>query len=110
MDTDETTESSLDQVISTDRYSSVEIAINNAEPAYMFRIRKTPSAGVGILVKEDSAVLKYLRVGDHLNLKYNRFEASDLPEYIKTEIKYITKFDQIRPNRHYWVNFAVLDK
>ena len=109
MDANKTIESSFDPGIFIDRYSSVEIAINNTGPAYMFRIRNIPSEGVGILVKEDSAVLKHLRVGDQLQLKYNRFQASDLPEYLKTEIKNIAKYDQIRLNKHYLVNFAVLE-
>ena len=110
MNTNKTIQSSFDPDTFTHRYSSVEIAIGNAEPAYMFRIRNIPSSGVGILVKEGSAVLKHLKVGDELNLKYNPLEATDLPEYIKTEIRYITKYDQICPHRHYWVNFAVLEE
>ena len=110
MDTNEMIENGLDPGMLTGRYSSVEIAISNVEPAYMFRIRNIPSSGVGILVKEDSAVLRHLRVGDKLNLKYNPPGPSDMPEYLKTEIKYITKFDQTRYHKHYWVNFAVIEE
>jgi hypothetical protein len=109
MDTNQEGESGLNPGIIIDQYSSVEIAINNVEPAYMFRIRNIPSLGVGILVKEDSAVLRHLRVGDTLNLKYNPFEASDLPKYLKTEIKYITEYDQTRAHKHYLVNFAIIE-
>ncbi len=94
----------------TDRYSSVEISIGKAEPAYLFRIRNIPAAGVGILVKEGSAILRHLRVGETLNLKYNPFAASDLPEYLETEIKYIREYDQTRPCKHYLINLAVLAK
>ncbi|MBL7179027.1 MAG: hypothetical protein ISS65_02310 [Desulfobacterales bacterium] len=110
MDTDEKFEHSFDPGFIADRYSSVEIALIDSEPVYMFRIRNTPSSGVGILVQEDSAVLRHLKVGDKLNLKYNPVAASDLPEYLKTEIKYITEYDQKRPNKHYLVNFAVIEK
>ena len=110
MATNEKIENGFNAGIITDRYSSVEISISKVEPAYMFRIRNIPSSGVGILVKEDSAILRHLRVGDTLNLKYNPFEASDVPEYLKTEIRYITEYDQTRPNKHYLVNFAVIEK
>jgi len=109
MDTNKKIESGFNPGIITDRYSSVEISISNAEPAYMFRIRNIPSSGVGILVKEGSAILRHLRVGDTLNLKYNPFAATDLPEYLKTEIRYITEYDQTRPHKHYLVNFAVIE-
>lgn len=110
METNEKIESGSNPGMITDQYSSIEIAINNNEPAYMFKIRNIPSLGVGILVKEGSALLRHLRVGDTLNLKYNPFEASDLPKYLKTEIRYITEYDQIRSHKHYLVNFTVLEK
>jgi len=110
MDTNEKIESGCNPGIITDQYSSVEISISNVAPPYMFKIRNFPSAGAGILIKEDSAILRHLRVGDTLNLKYNPFEASDLPKYLKTEIRYITEYDQTRPHKHYLVNLAVLEK
>lgn len=109
MDANEKKGNDFDPGMIAGRYSSVEIAVDNAEPAYMFKIRNIPSSGVGILVKEDSAILRHLRVGDKLNLKYNPFEASNVPEYLTTEIKHIKKYDQARTNKHYLVNFAVIE-
>jgi hypothetical protein len=107
MDADEKIESISDPCLMMDRYSSVEIAVNNSEPVYMFKIRNSPFAGIAILVKEDSVILKHLKVGDKLNLKYNPAVASDLPEYIATEIRHIIKDNNGRYNGHYLVDFGV---
>jgi hypothetical protein len=104
---DEKIETISDPCLMMDRYSSVEIAVNSSEPVYMFKIRNSPFAGIAILVKEDSVVLKHLKVGDKLNLKYNPAVASDLPEYRTTEIRHITKENNGRSNGHYLVDFAV---
>ena len=61
----------------------------------------------GMNVKEDSVILKHLKVGDKLNLKYNPAVASDLPEYRTTEIRHIIKSDNGRFNGHYLVDFTV---
>jgi len=92
------------------KYRSVEIEVSDSEPVYVFRIRNIPFSGMGILVKEDSAILNHLKAGDQLNFKYNPIEASDLPEYRKTGINFITKYDQSRLNGHYLVNFSVIEE
>ena len=109
MDADKKIETRSDPCLIMDRYSSVEIAVNNSEPVYMFKIRNSPFAGIAILVKEDSVVLKHLKVGDKLNLKYNPAVASELPEYRTTEIRHIIKNNNERYNGHYLVDFAVSD-
>jgi len=107
MDTDKKIETRSDPCLIMDRYSSVEIAVNNSKLVYMFKIRNSPLSGIAILVKEDSVILKHLKVGDKLNLKYNPAVASDLPEYRTTEIRHIIKDNNGRYNGHYLVDFAV---
>ncbi|MEE8432982.1 MAG: hypothetical protein V3S16_17180 [Candidatus Desulfatibia sp.] len=107
MDTTEKIETRSNPGTIIDRYSSVEITVGKSEPVYMFKIRNSPFAGIAILVKEDSVILKHLKVGDKLNLKYNPAVASDLPEYLTSEIRHIIKDDNGRYNGHYLVDFAV---
>jgi hypothetical protein len=107
MDATEKLETKSDPCMIIDRYSSVEITVGISEPTYMFKIRNSPFADVAILVKEDSVVLKHLKVGDKLNLKYNPAVASELPEYRTTEIRHIKKSGNGRFNGHYLVDFAV---
>ena len=109
MDADRKMETRSDPCLMMDRYSSVEISVNNSALVYMFKIRNSPFAGIAILVKEDSVILKHLKVGDKLNLKYNPAVASDLPEYRTTEIRHIIKGNNGRYNGHCLVDFPVSD-
>jgi hypothetical protein len=63
---------------------------------------------MGILVREDSEVLKHLKVGDVLNMKYHLPDSSEDPDYLKTEIRHITKDDQGRLGGHYLVGLSIL--
>ena len=93
-----------------DRYFSVEFSIENLDPVYQFQIRETSLSGLCVLVKEGSAVLDHLKVGDVLNLKYNPSNLTKQPEHLSTEIKHITKDDRGRFKGHYMVGLALLGK
>jgi len=92
------------------QYSSVEFAISSSEPAYQFRIQDVSSTKIGILVKESSAVLKHLRVGDTLNMKYYPVKSSEHPKYLETRIEHITKDEKGRFRGHNLVGLSVLEK
>ena len=92
------------------KYSSVEFSPNKEVFIYQFKIREISSSGIGILVNKDSAVLKSLKVGDVLNMKYYPLNLSDQPEYIETKIKHITKDEKGRFKGHYLVGLLVLEK
>ncbi len=109
MELNEETERKPEHRAIDDRYVSVEITVNKSGPTYMFRIRKLPLLGTGILVKEDSGILEYLKAGDQLNMKYNPIVASDLPDYLKTKIKHIKKNGNGRFKGHCWVDLLVVE-
>jgi len=73
-----------------DRYYSVELSLKD-HPIYQFKLRDISSEGLCILVNESSAVLKLLKVGDTLEMKYNPPVTSGPPEFLKTQIMHITK-------------------
>ena len=93
-----------------ERYGSVEFSIRDLSAAYIFRIRDMSAYGIGILIKEDSEILKHIMIGDMLDLKYNPIEASGTPHYFQTEIKHITKGDQDRFSGHFLVGLSVIKK
>jgi len=95
---------------SVDQYISVEFSTSELEHVYKFRIRNISPSGMGVLVKESSEVLKHLKVGDILNMKYYRLELSEQPEHLKTEIKHITKNDEGRFRGNYLVGLSILEK
>ena len=96
--------------ISVDQFHSVEIKLSRSIPIYQFKLRDISPHGACILIKEDSSVLNHLKVGQILNLKY-RFEDPSKPtEFLKTEIKHITKAKQKRLKGHYLVGVFILEK
>lgn len=92
------------------KYSSVEFSTSKEAFTYQFKIRDIASSGIGILVNERSAVIKSLKVGDVLNMKYYPLNLADQPEYIVTEIKHITKDEKGRFKGNYLVGLSVLEK
>jgi len=79
-----------------DRYYSVEFSISDCAFVYQFKIWDMSSKGICVLVKEDSDLLNQLKVGEILNLKYYTTDSSKPIEFLKTEIKHITKDEQGR--------------
>lgn len=67
-------------------YHSVQFFLNRSSLSHLFRLRYNTSDGPYILVKQDSSVCKELKVGDLLDIKYNRPESFGDGETFKTLI------------------------
>jgi len=93
-----------------DQYYSVEFSISKMLPVYQFKVRDVSPSGIGILVNESSAVLDHLKVSDVLEMKYNPKDSSNLPEYLKTEIRHITKIEEGKYKGHYLVGMLILER
>lgn len=91
-------------------YSSVEFSTKKEIFTYQFKIRDVAPSGMGILIKEASAVFKSLKVGDVLDMKYYPLNLSDPPDFLQTEIKHITKDETGRFRGHYLVGLSILGK
>jgi hypothetical protein len=96
--------------LTADQYSSVEFSTSKVEPNYQFKIRDVSSSGLCILVKDGSAVLNQLQVGDVMDMKYYQVKRSERPELIRTEIKHITRDDQGRYKGNYLVGLSAITK
>jgi len=92
-----------------DQYYSVEIPISELGVVYQFKIWNAESTSMFVLVKEDSGILPWLKVGDRLNMKYYPTDLFYAIEYLDTEIRNITKQDQGRLKGHYLVGLEILD-
>ncbi|MCD6561398.1 MAG: hypothetical protein B1H11_06465 [Desulfobacteraceae bacterium 4484_190.1] len=92
-----------------DKYYSVEFSINEVPMVYQFKIWDISSKGICILIKEDSALLEHIKIGDILELKYYTFESLKPAEYIKTEISHMTRDDSGRFQGHYLVGISILE-
>jgi len=93
-----------------DKYYSVQFSPKGKGPVYLFKLRDISLKGLCIMVKEDSAVLKGLKVGDILNMEYNPLESSGSNEIFKTKIRHISKNYQGRFTKNYLVGLSVIDK
>jgi hypothetical protein len=91
-----------------DQYSIVEFSVEGVAHLYQFKIWNISPLGVGVLVTHDSEVLKRIKVGDILDMKYYRQQPSEQPDRLKTEIKHITKDDQGRFRGNYLVGLSIL--
>ena len=93
-----------------DQFHSVEIDLGRPLPIYHFRLRDVSSKGARILVKANSEILRHLKVGQELKMKYYFKDISKPTEVLRTEIKYITKADQEPYSGHYLIGVFVLEK
>ena len=90
-----------------DEFYRVEISKPGLDYAYQFKIWNTSQHGMCILVKENSDILNHLEVGDILDTKYFKDGLSNQEEFLKTEIRHITKDDQGLFKEHYLVGLSI---
>jgi len=92
-----------------DRYYSVEFSLPDCAFVYQFRIWDMSSKGMCVLVKEDSDLLNHMKVGDILKLKYYTTDSSKPVEFLKTQIKHITRDERGRFKGVYLVGLSILE-
>ena len=88
------------------KYYSVHLPLNGTGPTYLFKLRNTPINGLCILVKEDSTILKQLKVGNVLKMEYNPIGSSD-PSTLKTQINSKNSHDRIAG--HSLIGLSIID-
>jgi len=67
-------------------YHSVQLFLNGNGLFHLFRLRYNTSNGPYVLVKQNSSVFKELKVGDLLDMEYNRSESLGGGKIFKTLI------------------------
>ncbi len=89
-----------------DEYHSVQFTKQGLDITYQFKIWNISTKGMCILVRQDSQVLRHLKVGDILNMKYY-LEAGKSPvDESRTEIIHITKGEPGQYEGHYMVGLS----
>jgi hypothetical protein len=92
-----------------DKYHSVEFAISGASVLHQFKIWNIPPTSMCLLVKKDSYLLRSLKVGDKLNMKYYPAESGHPPDFFETAIRDIVENDQTRFKNHFLVGLEILE-
>ena len=90
-------------------YHSVEVTLKELSANYQFKLRCMGSSPMCFLVKENSRILKMVKVGDTLKMKYYSSDSGYHAEYLNTQIKDITKKDQGRFKGHCLVGLQILE-
>ena len=90
----------------SNKFHSVEMKLASL-PIYLFKLKDVTANGACFIVKEGSAILKHLQVGQILNMRYHTEDETEPSELFKTEIKHITK---LLEKNHYLVGIMILEK
>ena len=91
-----------------DRYFSVEFSKKGLDSIYHFKIWNISTKGMCIVVKEDSALIGHLQVGEILNMKYYPSDETGPVEHKETEITHITKNAHGRFKGHFLVGLSIM--
>jgi len=99
----------LEPGVPIERYYSVEISTNELELLHQFKIWNIEPESMCVLVKADSEILKSLKVGDTMMMRYYTMDALCPATDLETKIRHITKEDHGRFKGHYLVRLEILD-
>lgn len=91
-------------------YHSVEFCFRSPGPIYQFKLRNVSSRGLCILVKENSAVMQQLQVGDIIDMQYRTPETPTLANALKTRIRHISREGSGRYKHHFLVGLSVVEE
>jgi len=80
------------------------------KPIYQFRVINVTAKGAGLLIKDDSAFLKMIEVGQILEADFISPEGTAPAGLYKAEIKHITKLDKQDDSGHRLVGLSILEK
>lgn len=92
------------------KYYSVECSFEGLETVYQFRIWDLSEHGMCVLVREDSAVLTYLKEGETFNMKYYSADVPGKIEQLETKVRHISKDKQGRFKGHLMVGLQIIEK
>ena len=91
------------------KFHSVEMKLSTL-PIYLFKLKDISSKGACFFIKEGSAILEHLKVGQILNMRYHSEEEMEPTTVFKSEIKHITKIEENSYKGHYLVGIKILKK
>ncbi len=89
--------------------TSVEFKPGNNKVAYQFKLRDFSPKGLCIVVRKDSKVLKYIKPGDILDMKYYPDTEAAKPIPHQTQIKHISEPEPGKHKDHMLVGLLILE-
>ncbi|MBW2370125.1 MAG: hypothetical protein JRH15_19820 [Deltaproteobacteria bacterium] len=92
-----------------DQYHSVEFSVENVKFLYQFKIWRTPELPFFVIVKKGSHIMKLIKAGDVLNMRYYTGDVKLPTQLFSTKILDIRWQDQGRFNDHYMISMDTVD-
>ncbi|MCG8614966.1 MAG: hypothetical protein MI802_02010 [Desulfobacterales bacterium] len=90
--------------------ASVEFKPAKESMTYHFSLRDWSPSGLGILVKKDSDIFKFISVGHQINIKLHKGDATIDPNRLLAEIRHISEpSGGLHPN-HLIVGLRILER
>ena len=87
----------------------IEIKLERT-PIYQFRVINVTTKGAGLLIKDDSAFLKMIEVGQIVDANFISPAGTAPSGVYKVEIKHVTKIDTQKYKDHQLVGLSILEK
>lgn len=91
-------------------FASIEFKPSTAALSYHFKLRDFSHSGLGLLVKKDSDLLKNIKAGDILPVKYHKGIATTESQHFKVQVRHISAPADGRPENHVIVGLLFLEK
>ena len=93
-----------------DQPYSVEIDLGRPIPAYQLKLRDISGHGSCILVRENSAILDHLMIGQNLKMKYWTDSITEPGGYFRAQVIHISKPDEEQFQNHYSIGLLIEEK
>ena len=91
-----------------EHFHSVEFVIQSPHPIYQFKLWRSECNQVFLLIKDNSKLLRHLKVGNILPMKYHCGESAFQTEVCDTQIENIVNEEQGRFRGHHRVELAIV--
>ena len=80
------------------------------KPIYQFKVINVTAKGAGLLIKDDSAFLEMIEVGQIVEADFISPDGTVPSGLYKAEIKHITKLDKKENKGHQLVGLSIIEK
>ena len=98
------------QKIDMKQFFSVEIPVNELGVIYQFKVWRTESMNLYILVKEDSGILPWIQAGENLTMTYYSNNIFARYQNYNTAVRFINRQQYGRLKGHYLVGLEINEK
>jgi hypothetical protein len=94
--------------IADQKYSAI-VRISGV-PIYQLKLKDISQRGTCLIAKEDSAILRHLKIGQELEMRYHYRNGPKSGVHYMSEIRHVTKAEQGRYKGHFFIGTRIVSK